>query len=282
MAKAKFRRIEYDLFEALMRAKLPGSIYQVLLVVIDYTIGYRKETAKIPLSRFQQQTGLSRVGVIKAIRDAEKRHIISVDRTGVNAKTPASYTLSVEYTEWITGKHLLTSRLVNGSLLGQLTPVYQTGKQLTPATPVELNLNVTLRQNDSNKKTTPPDGLSRGVHHHHPTMSLPLYTPKGEAEANSLTNRHSSVLPREDRATLESDPSAPGSPSRGSPLGQQTAKATYQKRIEDYLRVHGPAAIKTIAEDTGIKANAVNVALHQGKGKLFCHFNAERIWGINE
>jgi len=103
MARAIFRRIEYDLFEALMRAKLPGSIYQVLLVVIDYTIGYRKETAKIPLSRFQQQTGLSRVGVIKAIRGAEKRHIISVDRTGVNAKIPASYTLSLEYTEWITG-----------------------------------------------------------------------------------------------------------------------------------------------------------------------------------
>lgn len=45
-------------------------------------------------------------------------------------------------------------------------------------------------------------------------MSLTHYTPKGKAEANSLTNGHA-VLPGEDRATLESDLSALGSPSRG-------------------------------------------------------------------
>jgi len=48
-------------------------------------------------------------------------------------------------------------------------------------------------------------------------MSLSLKAPKGKAEANSLTNGQS-VLPGEDRATLESDPSALGSPSRGAPL----------------------------------------------------------------
>jgi hypothetical protein len=47
-----------------------------------------------------------------------------------------------------------------------------------------------------------------------PQMSLTLYAPKGKAEANSLTNGYA-VLPGEDRATLESDPSALGSPSRG-------------------------------------------------------------------
>jgi len=52
-----------------------------------------------------------------------------------------------------------------------------------------------------------------------PPMSLTLNSPKGKAEANSLTNRHSSVLLGEDRATLESDLSAPGSPSRGATLG---------------------------------------------------------------
>jgi hypothetical protein len=45
-------------------------------------------------------------------------------------------------------------------------------------------------------------------------MSLALEAPKGKARANSLTNGHA-VLPGEDRATLESDLSAPGGPSRG-------------------------------------------------------------------
>ena len=47
-----------------------------------------------------------------------------------------------------------------------------------------------------------------------PPMSLSLIAPKGKAEANSLTNGQS-VLPGEDRATLESDLSALDSPSRG-------------------------------------------------------------------
>jgi hypothetical protein len=47
-----------------------------------------------------------------------------------------------------------------------------------------------------------------------PPMSLSLKAPKGKAEANSLTNGHT-VPPGEDRATLESDLSAPGGPSRG-------------------------------------------------------------------
>ena len=59
-----------------------------------------------------------------------------------------------------------------------------------------------------------------------PLMSLTLYAPKGKAEANSLTNGQS-VLPGEDRATLESDLSALGSPSRGAPLREQ--KAAYRQ-----------------------------------------------------
>ena len=62
-----------------------------------------------------------------------------------------------------------------------------------------------------------PMNLFKEVHHPTPArdMSLTLYTPKGKADANSLTNGQS-VLPWEDRATLESDLSAPGSPSRGA------------------------------------------------------------------
>ncbi|MFC1933648.1 replication protein [Chloroflexota bacterium] len=270
MAKAKFRRIEYDLYEALMKAKLSGSIYQVLLVVIDFTIGYRKETAPIPLSTFQWQTRLSRVGVVKAIKNAERRKIISVDRFGVNPKKGASYSLNTDFSEWITGKQQLTSRLVNDSIPEQLTTVYQFGKHLTPATPIEINLNKTL------KKKTPPYELCRGVHHPTPAkdMSLTLCTPKGKAEANSLTNGNT-VLPGEDRATLESDLSAPGSPSRGD------TRLTYQEQISKYLQEHSPASMKEISMSTGIKYTMVNLTLSNGKGKVFT--NPQRgLWDLKD
>ena len=100
-------------------------------------------------------------------------------------------------------------------------------------------------------------------------MSLSLLAPKGKAKAESLTNRPKSVLPEEDRATLESDLSAFGSPLRGKRL---RATTTYRERIAAYLGVHGPAPIKTIAQNTGIKANAVNLTLRLGKGELFRHY----------
>jgi hypothetical protein len=95
------------------------------------------------------------------------------------------------------------------------------------------------------------------------------YNLEGKAEANSLTNGNT-VLPGEDRATLESDLSALSSPSRG----------TYRQRILAYLKANGPASIKTIAQATAIKANAVNVTLYNGKDKVFVHYADERTWGL--
>jgi hypothetical protein len=73
-----------------------------------------------------------------------------------------------------------------------------------------------------NKKENKNKSYNKKLHHPMnfleefitPPMSLTLYAPKGKARANSLTNGYA-VLPGEDRATLESDLSALGSPSRG-------------------------------------------------------------------
>ena len=100
-------------------------------------------------------------------------------------------------------------------------------------------------------------------------MSLSLNAPKGKAKANSLTNGRT-VLPEKDRATLESDPSVSGSPSRGK---------SHRERITAYLGTHGPASIRTIAHATGINANSVNVTLHNGKGRYFIHCTDKRTWG---
>ena len=117
MANPKFRRLEYPLYSALMKAKLPGSAYQVLLVVINYTIGYRRQTAPISLTRFQDLTGLSRQGVIKGVKYLEKWHILTVCRQGTNAREATIYVVNDE-AAWITGKRQLPTPLVNASSLG--------------------------------------------------------------------------------------------------------------------------------------------------------------------
>ncbi|MEW6143363.1 MAG: replication protein [Chloroflexota bacterium] len=95
-----FRRIENSLFEALIGAKLSGSAYAVLLVVIDRTIGFRRQSAGISLSHFQGQTGLSRQSVQQAIRRLEREGFLKVVRDSTRR---SCYSLA-SHTDWQTGK----------------------------------------------------------------------------------------------------------------------------------------------------------------------------------
>jgi len=159
MGRPRFRRLDYDLYEALERARVPGSTYQVLLVILDFTVGYQISDAPISLTRFRDKTYLSRQGVVHAVHDAEERRIIWVNRRGTNPKAATVYALNMDFGSWVTGKlpktskrrltrpskSQLTSDLVNQSLPDWATSGDQTSKQPTIATPTESNYNETLR-----------------------------------------------------------------------------------------------------------------------------------------
>jgi phage replication O-like protein O len=294
MVKKGFRKIDNDTFTALMAAGLSGASYQVVLTIMDRTMGFRKgsgfkEKSKIPLTYFQQVTGLSRQSIRLGIKQAEARRIIVAERSSTR---PTVYALNLDTGEWLARKLNHPSELGNKITLDWETKSPQARKPAMPrTTDAKETLKQTLKAKDTIERNTPHletpsletpiEGVSTTQPRVSttPPMSLSLLTPKGKAEANSLTNGLT-VLPGEDRATLESDLSALGSPSRGAPLREH--KATYQQRITAYLGAHGPATIKTIAQATGIKANSVNLILHKGKDKLFHHFRAERVWGVNE
>ena len=69
-------------------------------------------------------------------------------------------------------------------------------------------------------------------------------------------------------------------PLRRHPPSLEGHDGTYRERITKYLKAHGPASIKTIAQATGIKANSVNLTLHKGKGKDFRHLKKQRAWDV--
>ena len=99
--RAGFRKIDNDIFTAIIAAKLSGGGYQIVLVVIDKTLGFQKEMATIPLTHFEKVTGLSRRSLVKAIRKVEARRIITVQR-GSTRKT--TYALNLDYLEWLTSE----------------------------------------------------------------------------------------------------------------------------------------------------------------------------------
>jgi len=260
--KTGFRKIDNQTFNALIAAGLSGAGYQVVLTIIDRTLGFRKgseqkEKAKIPLTYFTQVTGLSRQSVRLAIKQAKARRIITAER---NSTRPTIYALNLDTEAWVTRQQNRPSKLGNQTTPYRVTKSPQARKPaIASSMPLKETLKETLKE-----RTTPPHELIREVHNPTPTkqMSLSLYAPKGKAGANSLTNGNT-VLPGEDRATLESDLSALGSPSRGY------NRLTNRERIIQYLKEHGSASMKEISESTGIKYTVVNLTLSSGKGKYF-------------
>jgi len=225
--KAKgFRQIDNDTFKALIVAGLSGAGYQVVLTIIDRTLGFRKgsghkEKASIPLAYFMQETGLSRQSVRLGIKQAEKRQIIIVERDSTRTSI---YALNLDTGEWITRKPNHPS-LESKQLGNQITLDCETKSPQTR----KLAIASYMRAKETLKET-PKERVTTNI-----TNSLSI-TP---------LRRHPHILESHD--------------------------GTYQERISKYLKAHGPASIKTIAHATGIKANSVNLTLHNGKDKVFTH-----------
>lgn len=93
-----FRRIDTQYFEALMSADLTRSGYKVVLAVIHKTWGWQQESSPISLTEFTKLTGLSRRGVIDAIRQLEAQGVVKVADT-----RPHTYSI-MAFAEWNTSE----------------------------------------------------------------------------------------------------------------------------------------------------------------------------------
>lgn len=92
------REINNDIYHALMAARLPGAVYQIVLTVIDKTWGFTKPGAPISLAQFQRMTGLSHNGVCSAIKQAEQLRLIVVARTSTKV---SEYMFNKHYDTWL-------------------------------------------------------------------------------------------------------------------------------------------------------------------------------------
>lgn len=109
------RRIANDLFEALVRAGLSGSEYQVALLVIGQTWGFCKLSDGISFSQINKAIKLSRRTAINAVAKLEKKRIFVVDRMKPNNKRPYNeYLFNKYYDTWVnkTGERIFTNKEV--------------------------------------------------------------------------------------------------------------------------------------------------------------------------
>lgn len=244
-----FRKIDNSLFQALIAAKLTAAGYQVLLTIIDETIGFHREKAKIPLTRFQKATGLSRQSVRLAIKETEERLMIQAQR---NSTRPTVYALD-DHRKWLTRKRNHPSKLGNEITLDWETKSPQARK---PAMPRTTYPKETLKENIKERVTTKETRVLNITSYE---GTSPPQTPPSYQRVRPVPNQGSAA----NRNFIKANP-----------------KKTYRKRIIAYLGANGPSAVRAISDGTGIRPNLVNATLYNGKGKAFYHDSVRRVWRL--
>ncbi|MBA7576586.1 hypothetical protein ES708_18427 [subsurface metagenome] len=130
------RQIANDVYRAMIKAKLSGAEYQLVLFIIDKSWGFNKTSDGIPFSQMQKASNLSRPGAINTIKKLEKRRILIINRITEKGRLPVNeYLFNKHYDTWIdkTGKAQFTSLEVEefAKLVKHSLPDgKQTGKQM--------------------------------------------------------------------------------------------------------------------------------------------------------
>lgn len=92
--------IAFEIWEALIRTRIPGQAMQVLMVILRQTYGWDKKEDQISLSQFQKATGLSKVAVCKMIKKLLDMKLITKKGNGVDTGAIAVYSFQKDYELW--------------------------------------------------------------------------------------------------------------------------------------------------------------------------------------
>lgn len=137
------RRIATDIFNALIKARLSGPGYQVVMLVISLTWGYNKPWDEISLKQFMAVTGLSKPGTINTIKTLEASRLVIIDRRpGLGCLPVNLYQFNKYYDTWLnqTGKLQFTTLDIRNINKFYAQKVPETGKpQLTTSSPQLVN-----------------------------------------------------------------------------------------------------------------------------------------------
>lgn len=98
-AENGYTRIANELLEALVKVRLPPSEKDIVLFIIRKTYGFGKKQDRISLTQFEVGTGLSRMTVVKSLKNLLLRKIVV--KTGILLK------VNKDYETWVVNAGLL-------------------------------------------------------------------------------------------------------------------------------------------------------------------------------
>lgn len=89
-------KVSNELWDALVRTRIPGEARQVLDCVIRKTYGYREKVAAISLADFVEATGLTKPHACRGLRKLKQMNIVAQNGNGDNAR----YGIQKNYEKW--------------------------------------------------------------------------------------------------------------------------------------------------------------------------------------
>jgi phage replication O-like protein O len=110
-----FLELPNELIEAFAKTYITGEEMRCLWVVLRQTFGWHKERNHIPLSKFQEMTGLKKPNIVRALKNLSSKNIIIKSDKGKQA----TYELNTLYLTWKPNKSL--SKMITPPL-SNLTP----------------------------------------------------------------------------------------------------------------------------------------------------------------
>jgi len=90
-------RIATEIWEALIRVRIPGYSRQCLDVIIRKTYGWNKKEDEIAISQFSISTGIDKSNVVRALKQLENMKIIVVKK---DTYMPNKYSINKHYSTW--------------------------------------------------------------------------------------------------------------------------------------------------------------------------------------
>lgn len=155
------RRINNEIWAALVRAGLPGSVYQIVMHVIDRSWGYDQLEATIGYSQFHKATGLSRWGIAKAIKMAEEKRLLVIKHGSTTGREPSRYLFNKHYDTWLTRQLMVTSQQELPTTSQQELPTHRQHPKAKVSYPTKRTENITesILPKDIDKKIKNDDYL---------------------------------------------------------------------------------------------------------------------------
>lgn len=93
-----YLKIANELFEALIRIRIPGEARQMLDLIIRKTYGHNKKTDRISTTQIMEATTLNRRSVYKARRKLKEMNLITVSEKGESCIV--TYAINKHYKTW--------------------------------------------------------------------------------------------------------------------------------------------------------------------------------------